>query len=68
MAVALKSKQPSEQERIDMPTQDLLKIMRLLSALESWAFSTNHLLPDYLLDDLNAMVARIETEILKAKP
>ena len=48
-----------------MTTQELLKLMRLLSALESWAFSTKTALPDYLHDDLGAMITRLEEEILK---
>lgn len=48
-----------------MSKKDLLRLMRLISALESWAFSTGRLLPDYLLDDLNVMVKSLEDEILK---
>ena len=48
-----------------MSKKDLLRLMRLLSALESWSFSTGRLLPDYLLDDLNVMVKSLEDEILK---
>ena len=50
-----------------MTTQDMLKTMRLLSALESFAFSTGTRLPDYLLDDLNAVIAKLEAEILKGQ-
>jgi len=48
-----------------MTPPDLLKLLRLLSALESWAFSTKTALPDYLHDDLGAMITRLEEEILK---
>lgn len=48
-----------------MTAQELLQLMRLLSALESWAFSTKTSLPDYLHDDLGTMLGRIEEEILK---
>lgn len=41
--------------------------MRLLSALESWSFSTGQRLPDYLLEDLSRSVERIEDEILKER-
>lgn len=48
-----------------MNKQELLSMMRLLSGLESWAFSTKTPLPDYLHEDLSNMVNRIEEEILK---
>lgn len=48
-----------------MSKKDLLRLMRLLFALESLASSTGRLLPDYLLDDLNVMVKSLEDEILK---
>lgn len=48
-----------------MDKKDLLAMMRLLSALESWSFSAGQRLPDYLLDDLNRMTGLIEVEILK---
>jgi hypothetical protein len=36
-----------------MTKEDALKTMMLLSALESWAFSTKNPLPDYLHEDLH---------------
>jgi hypothetical protein len=50
-----------------MTPPELLKLLRLLSALESWAFSTKTALPDYLHDDLGAMITRLEEEILKGQ-
>ena len=50
-----------------MDKKDLLALMRLLSALESWSFSTGQRLPDYLLDDLNKFTLLLETEILKER-
>ena len=47
-----------------MSKAELLALMRLLSALESWSFSTKERLPDYLHDDLSTLVGRIEEEIL----
>ena len=35
-----------------MTKEEALKTMMLLSALESWAFSTKNLLPDYLHEEL----------------
>ena len=48
-----------------MDKKDLLALMRLLSALESWSFSAKCALPDYLHDDLSRMVTLLEGEILK---
>jgi hypothetical protein len=36
-----------------MTKEDALKTMMLLSALESWAFSTKNPLPDYLHEELH---------------
>ena len=47
-----------------MSKKDLLALMRLLSALESWSFSAGQRLPDYLLDDLNKFTSLLEGEIL----
>ena len=48
-----------------MSKEDALKTMMLLSALESWAFSTKNLLPDYLHDDLCAMQQVLEKIVLE---
>ena len=55
---------PSTQ-KAHMDKKDLLAQMRLLSALESWSFSSGQRLPDYLLDDLNKFTSLLEAEILK---
>ena len=55
---------PSTQ-KAHMDKKDLLALMRLLSALESWGFSSGNRLPDYLHDDLCKMVTLLEAEILK---
>ena len=55
---------PSTQ-KAHMDKKDLLALMRLLSALESWGFSSGTRLPDYLHDDLCRMVTLLEGEILK---
>jgi hypothetical protein len=47
-----------------MTKQELLRMMRLLSALES-VMLTKDRVPDYLLDQLNEMVDVLEREILK---
>ncbi len=48
-----------------MTKEELLALMRLLSALESWAFSLGRTMPDYLHDDLCRSLEAIEREILK---
>jgi hypothetical protein len=44
--------------------QELLRMMRLLSGLES-VMLTKERVPDYLLEQLNEMVDILEREILK---
>lgn len=48
-----------------MSAQELLFMMRLLSALESWSFSSKTALPDYLHEQLDEAVKIIEREVLK---
>jgi hypothetical protein len=47
-----------------MTKEDALKTMMLLSALESWAFSTKNLLPDYLHEDLSLAMEKLEKIVL----
>ncbi len=47
-----------------MNKQELLRMMRLLSGLES-VMLTKERVPDYLLEQLNEMVDILEREILK---
>ena len=51
-----------------MTKEEALKIIKLLSALESWAFSTNTPLPDYLHDDLCVAVKVLDGVVLGEKP
>ena len=50
-----------------MTKQEALQAIKLLSALESWAFSTNNMLPDYLHDDLCVTQKVLEKIILETK-
>ena len=52
-------------ELTDMTKQEALKIIKLLSALESWAFSTKNMLPEYLHDNLNFAVEKLEVIVLE---
>ena len=51
-----------------MTKPELLRLMRLLSALESALMcdrQNNGRMPDYLLEDINSCVELLEREILK---
>jgi len=50
-----------------MTKEEALKIIKLLSAMESWAFSQPNRIPDYLIDDLLAAVKKLESIILERK-
>ena len=50
-----------------MSKEEALNLVKLLSALESWAFSTKTMLPDYLHDDLCVAVKKLEAIILEKK-
>ena len=47
-----------------MTKQEALQALKLLSALESWAFSTKEM-PSYLHDDLHDVMAVLEKIILE---
>ena len=42
-----------------------LELLKLLSALESWSFSSKTALPDYLLDLLNCSIDELTEDVLK---
>jgi hypothetical protein len=48
-----------------MNTKELLQLMRLLAALESWAFAQGKMLPDFIHEELAHCLNMIEREILK---
>jgi hypothetical protein len=47
-----------------MTREEALAAIKLLSALESWAFSTKSPLPDYLHDDLCTMQQVLQRVVL----
>jgi hypothetical protein len=51
-----------------MTKEEALKAMMLLSALESWAFSTKTLLPDYMHEDMQLMLDVLSKIVLEKKP
>ena len=50
-----------------MTKDEALKIIKLLSALESWAFSTKAMLPEYLHEDLCEAVKTLDAIVLEEK-
>ena len=48
-----------------MAKQELLQILKLLSAMESWAYSQSTRLPDYLVEDIQRAMEVLEREVLK---
>lgn len=47
-----------------MTKPQALDLLMLLSALESWSFSTGNPLPDYLLERLDVALAVLRDEVL----
>ena len=50
-----------------MTKEEALKIIKLLSALESWAFSTKNPLPSFVDDELIKAMAVLERVVLGKK-
>ena len=48
-----------------MTKEDAIKLIKLLSALESWAFSTKSTLPDYMHEDLSLALEKLEKIVLE---
>jgi hypothetical protein len=55
----------SVHEDHQMTKEDAIKLIKLLSAMESWAFSTKTPLPDYLHEDLCIAVEKLEKIVLE---
>jgi hypothetical protein len=47
-----------------MTKEEALAAIKLLSALESWAFSQQSRLPDYLVDDIQRSMSVLEKIVL----
>ena len=45
--------------------QNALELLKLLSALESWSFSSKTPMPDYLLERLSESINQLTDEVLK---
>ena len=48
-----------------MTKPELLEVIKLLSALESWSFSSKTMLPDYLYEKIEASMELLTKELLK---
>ena len=48
-----------------MSKQEVLNVIKLLSALESWSFAEKHRLPDYLHEQITASIELLSKEVLK---
>lgn len=48
-----------------MTKEQILEILMLLSAVESWSFADKHQMPDFLLERLNESVELLRREVLK---
>jgi hypothetical protein len=48
-----------------MSKEDALKLIKLLSAMESWAFSQSTRIPDYLVDDIHRSMEVLERIVLE---
>ena len=51
-----------------MTREEALAAIKLLSALESWAFSQSARLPDYVHEDLTRSMEVLERIVLEDKP
>ena len=50
-----------------MTKEEALSSIKLLSALESWAFSQSTRLPDYLVDEIQRSMEMLERIVLEKK-
>jgi hypothetical protein len=50
-----------------MTKEEALRVIKLLSAMESWALSQQTSPPDYLIEDTNVAMRMLEQIILKEK-
>jgi hypothetical protein len=51
-----------------MSKEDAIRLIKLLSALESWSFSAKIDLPAYLHEDLCIAVEKLEKIVLEKQP
>jgi hypothetical protein len=47
-----------------MSREQILELLKLLSALEAWSFADKHNLPDFLLDRLDKTIEVLTAKVL----
>jgi hypothetical protein len=50
-----------------MTKEDAIKLIKLLSALESWSFSAKTDMPEYLHEDLSLALDKLEKIVLEPR-
>ncbi len=50
---------------VDMTKEQMLQIIKLLAALESWGFAEKNSLPEYLHDQIDESIKALTKELLK---
>ena len=50
-----------------MTKEQLLELIKLLSAVESWSFSSKSELPEYLYDKIDLAMKELSAEVLREK-
>ena len=48
-----------------MTKEQILQIIKLLAAIESWSFADKHRMPDYLYERIDEAMTLLEQEVLK---
>ena len=48
-----------------MTKEQILQLIKLLSAVESWSFADKHRMPDYLYERIDEAMTLLEQEVLK---
>jgi hypothetical protein len=48
-----------------MSREQILEVLKLLSALEAWSFAEKHNLPDYLFERLDNSIEVLTNQVLK---
>jgi hypothetical protein len=48
-----------------MTKEQILEVLKLLSALEAWSFAEKHNLPDYLFDRLDKSIQVLTAKVLE---
>jgi hypothetical protein len=48
-----------------MTKEQILQLIKLLSAVESWSFAHSHQMPEYLYDRIDEAMKLLEQEVLK---